>query len=132
MADVAYSENIRKLEHGVQLLKELANGRFGSNIRYKTEDGRCEGYALDVTEDYAIQFAEMPTGSVLNIHRHEEHEIIIIISGKLEQLSNKSTITKGQCHYFPPGCPHGYKALEDTKMLGITIPPSEDYPGVKR
>ncbi len=84
-------------------------------------------------QDNAIKItnAFMPKGIDLHIHDHEEHEWLIVYSGHIVMYypdGSTLDLPENSSAYYPPGTPHGSRAIEDTWLLGITKPGSAGYP----
>jgi len=65
------------------------------------------------------------------MHQHEEIEHIIVYSGKIKVKNGDEDIIVdyGQSIAFEPFTPHKIEMLEDSWLIGITIPSSKNYPG---
>jgi quercetin dioxygenase-like cupin family protein len=82
----------------------------------------------------AIQY--LSAGTVFAEHTHQEHEYIILVTGSMKRSGEG--VNLGPCKdgamqpgggaYFPPNCPHGLEILEDSCVVGVTVPASESYP----
>lgn len=111
-------------------LTEIIAVMEGDTVVYDTLKGTCVGVALMNFPDAAVQRAYMPKGSIIREHCHDEWELIVVYKGKLKCFrESKTTIIKiRQFIVFPNGELHTVEALEDTRMVGITIPASAGYP----
>jgi len=126
-------ERLRKLTHDLpapirleDILSYLPNGKS----EYLIEKGRCLVELLFRVPEISVMKAFMPKDSKLERHDHSEKEIIIVYVGEIEfQINGETKNCKvGNCVYFSPHQPHSAKVLQDTWMIGITIPESSDYP----
>lgn len=102
------------------------------DISYLVSCGECVGWRVYHDDSVAIQRAFMKKDTILEQHLHEKiTEILIVLSGKvLVTIDDSSNIilTSRQSIYFPPFTLHKVVAIEDTCLIGITIPPEELYP----
>jgi quercetin dioxygenase-like cupin family protein len=121
-----------KLPHLVDMIEHLSS----QNIRYKVENGECLGMCLFNNESVAVQHACLTAGTIFPWHIHEHNsEWIIIYSGKLREIlkSGKSfEIGPGGYVFCRAGEEHMQIAIEDTRLIAITIPASEGYPTMER
>ena len=103
-------------------------------VKFKFCKGSGIGIGIFKEEVTAILKASVTKGSVHQSHFHNEREIFIILSGHIEVSSNSSIIylKKGDMFVLEPEVPHTVSYLEDTEMLVISIPASEDFPNAKR
>ena len=100
-------------------------------INYDIDEGTALGFGVFNDGNIAIQRAFMSKDGVFPIHKHEELEILIVYSGKLEVSfhETKDKLIKAPgIVYFNPGEVHCVRALEDSWMIGLTIPTAEGYP----
>jgi len=127
-------DSLSKLE---ALTKELTLGRLSQKkgtawVEYEVTDGYCLGIGLYHNAESAVQRSIMTAGTVFPRHWHlDATEILIITHGTLEiREDNKEpfTIGVGELHQFAKGIPHSVVALEDTRLLGITVPAGDGYP----
>jgi quercetin dioxygenase-like cupin family protein len=97
------------------------------------------GFSLWNRENIAVQRVFLTTDTEFPPHTHQEHEYIILISGSMRMIGDgiivgphrERVIEVGGGCYFMPLHPHGFEVLEDSWVLGVTIPASEAYPGGK-
>jgi len=116
-------------------------------FEYTTVDsGTFIGFGLHKEPVVAVQRVFMSKGTKIPEHNHPEKEYCIVYVGAFELYKQpsfgflkdgKSTrdmkkpnrvVGVGDGVYFPPNEPHGGIMLEDTWIIGITIPASEEYP----
>ena len=135
------SENLKKLEELIPRLDEmiLAGGNPKGFVEYETNDGTCLGFPLYKNKKVAVQRTFLTNGTEFPKHVHdEETEIIIIFQGKGNaiiynddsSIKEEQIIGEGDCFRIEKGTYHSWYMLEDTWLIGITIPASEAYPGV--
>jgi len=124
--------DLTKLKEITKELEELVYKQTDGFIRYNiAEPGECFGFNMYHTDEIALQRAFMMKGSYFEEHIHkDEKEILIVYKGKLEgKVDGKvRIIDTGDCEKVDKGIPHSWRALEDTWMIGITIPASGAYP----
>lgn len=119
------SELTRKLT-----LADLIDNEHRDTIRYRTLKGQCVGTALLSEDLIAIQKTFMSKDTALPIHVHnKEIEILVVYAGELRV--NNTSLTVGGLVKLLPGEEHLVSALEDSWLIGITIPADKAYPGVK-
>lgn len=99
-------------------------------VEYRVERGECFGYALLVTRRIAMQRCHMTRGTIFPNHNHDVREWIFVESGMLVFFSKRGAerIRDGEWIHFPVGLAHSCEALQDTWLIGITMPPAEGYP----
>jgi mannose-6-phosphate isomerase-like protein (cupin superfamily) len=117
---------------------DLVVSRGNGIIKYTAGNGEiCEGRTIANTDKFAIQTCFMNKGEVFHSHTHNEHEWVILLSGDIEMVVEDDVgalirhilIEPGDFVYIPPVFKHHIPVVnKDTLMLGITIPPSNDYP----
>ena len=122
-------EILKDITSKLPLLSNLIIERSNKYIKYKNLGGFCDGTSLLNKNEIAIQDAFMPKGNVFPAHLHDVNEIVIVYEGSLEVKTNKIIVmNKGDLIKFEPNTLHLMTALEDTYMIGITIPSSPNYP----
>lgn len=138
------SEHLEKLKKLTPRLNELVlnkdNPKKGNPkgfIEYKVKEGTCLGFPLYKIEEIGIQRAFLTKDAGFPIHIHDnEIEILVIYKGRgIARIYNddgtlkeEKTLEIGDCIRIPMAVPHSWDMLEDTWLIGITIPTSEDYP----
>jgi hypothetical protein len=117
-------------------LSQLVNHRKRESIEYLVP-GTALGFNLWNKPDAAAQITFLTTDTEFSIHTHKEQEYILLVSGSMKIIGEGTFIgphqgrtidVGGGCH-FAPGIPHGFNILENSCVIGITIPASEAYPG---
>lgn len=140
------SSNLKELKKLVPSLSELVYGNKKPGfIEYKVKSGTCIGFGLHKEDLISVQRNFISNGAQFPRHSHEEVEYLIIYKGKLETYSEddnlyciksgkagkyKSPIIleSGDGVFFQSNVCHHSIALEDTWLIGITIPSQEGYP----
>ena len=129
--------DLTKLNKITKELKDLSYLRLDKttpgDISYLDESGKevCKGYYLYKEGYVAVQQAFIKKGNILPNHSHKEKEYLIVYKGKIKVTINnqeQKTYNTGDCVYFQPHTLHCVEGLEDTWMIGITVPASEVYP----
>jgi quercetin dioxygenase-like cupin family protein len=98
-----------------------------------TIEGTCLGRGLWNGPYSAVQRAFMSAGSVFPLHVHDCHEHLVVAKGAIVifyQDQKNVAVGTGYGIHIPIGTAHGVKALEDTWVIGITVPPDRGYPGI--
>jgi quercetin dioxygenase-like cupin family protein len=111
----------------------ISTSENASVVEYRMDSGTCVGVGLMWDKRVSIQRAFLPKGSCFPEHTHNEVEWLIVYDGSLITIIDgvETTNGVGQGIMIPIGSTHSCKANEDTWVIGITIPSSEGYPGVK-
>lgn len=102
-----------------------------SNVYLLTDGVTC--YCLPTTTETENAFyVRARKGAVIPVHRHMQHETIMLLKGWLVETVTGDTIGEKNCDYcgvppvvFPPHTRHGMEFLEDTLMVVIFRPPLE-------
>ena len=111
-----------------QLTEQMVSNGGPNGLAHYGEDKT--GLNLLNIAEIAIVKAYMPKGTKFELHTHISHEYVIVYKGRC--VSNTESETKnlipGGFVHFKPGEKHTLEALEDSEMIGITIPAAEGYP----
>ena len=96
----------------------------GSVIEYDTSCGTVIGFGLYKSEEVGIQRAFLLFGAILPRHRHDQTEILIPYTGTLKVTIDGETklYRPGEVCILPPNIPHTAEAVEDTYVVGVTVP----------
>lgn len=88
-----------------------------------------------IAQHLMISRVHLERGFAVPIHHHANEQIAVVVSGRIrfdlpqgtaaDPAATTATLTAGQCIVFPPDCPHGAEALDDTLILDLFSPPSE-------
>jgi quercetin dioxygenase-like cupin family protein len=111
----------------------MKSARVQDHTEYAMEAGRCVGFGLLKNTAVAVQIAFLPNGSEFPVHMHaNEQEALIVVAGQLEvrRGDRSQVLATRDLVVLAPGDLHSCHALEDSWVLGITIPASEGYPDV--
>ena len=114
-------------------LTEMAT--FGSSpqvVEYEVEGGVCIGFGLYNSGDVAVQRAFLTKGGVFPEHAHPHAvEHLIVIKGSMRVFAageEPLVVGPGEHCEFQMGQSHHIEILENTWLIGITIPSGEGYP----
>lgn len=121
---------LAQLTEELPSLDELVRSSSNDLVEYETENGTILGINLYSSPAIGVQRLFMSRGSELPMHQNpDQREWFIIYKGVLEVRydSHTATLGIGDSVYFDPGSPHSAKALEDTWMLGVTVPRAKGY-----
>lgn len=117
---------IRELSERIQL-SDLSEEAF-------IEDGLpgpAENILVDLYQNHQIAVARLFIRSGLSLEgcAHYKWEMLIVYSGSVcVQEDNNERILKASDHYYSiSGIAHTVKAMEDSWLLVVTIPPSKMY-----
>jgi quercetin dioxygenase-like cupin family protein len=124
------------METNLEALKELTKRLpdlvtlSSSTVRYEVDQGQCVGVNLRFGMQIAVQDAYMSGGATFPVHSHSGIEHLIVYEGRIriEEDGIGREIGVGESCVFPSGVKHTVLAIEDTWMIGITIPADEGYP----
>ena len=123
-------ELTHKLPHSPLIDFVESAGNF--MVSYAVDDGTCSGVGLLNRENIAVQVCEISKGAEFPKHFHEAVEILIVISGELcikyVGSEKMSTVKDRESHTIPQGVLHSVVAVEETVLIGITMPRAEGYP----
>lgn len=122
-------ERLKILSESVFPLAMIANiDKY--NVKYNVSTGECNGVGLFKNEEIAVQHAVLGKHTVMDIHYHDELEIIILYEGDLSiEYDNYSTVLEiGVPVTIPRGIKHFVKSIDGCNVIGITIPASSGYP----
>jgi quercetin dioxygenase-like cupin family protein len=125
---------LRQMTNDLPGLQALVLQKSESVIEYECEDGVCIGIGLFKSKDVAIQRTFLSKGAVFPEHKHvNEVEFLLIYTGALEvrKLGKLDHISTVECVKFKKSEMHSLMALENTWMISITIPGSDDYPNAR-
>lgn len=121
---------VNSLTDSLPLLRDMIKSKSCNFIEYKIEKGTCFGVGLARNDEVAVQQAFMSKGSIFSKHRHDVVEIVVLYRGRLKYTGDDGdgVIEVGGDKRFEAGSTHEIEALEDSWIIGITIPPSPGYP----
>jgi len=122
---------LRELTKELPVLSNLVSERYKAGISYSMSTGICSGEELFYNQSLAIQRAFMNKGAIFPLHLHNQNEWIIVSNGKLIDRNENGIVTElevGDGIRVRKGESHSIEAIEDTWLIGITIPSSEGYP----
>ena len=101
-------------------------------VEYTTEGPKIYGKCLHNEEAFAIQLVTIPKGSTFPSHKHNKPivEYGIVIEGVLMITINnlRTKIGPGEHIRVPPESLHEAEALEDTRVIAVTIPRDPGFP----
>ena len=120
-------ENLRKLRELTDNLENMTRF-YGHNAIY---DDHTVGTRLYNDGEIAIQRAFMPKGTVLQEHVHHNiQEFLIVMNGELKVDMGDfiKIVNNSELAYIEADIPHIITALQDTYMIGITVPADGGYP----
>ena len=122
------NKEIRKEMPLSNITKHIAE----SQVEYEAlNDNVIKGICIYNDGDIAIQKAFMPKGCEIKKHKHDVIEILKIVTGKLKFLNGTEDgriLEVGDQITIPTGQRHSVLALEETWVIGITMPADPAYP----
>ena len=86
-----------------------------------------------IGEHMMISRVHLSKGFSVPTHNHQNEQFAVVLSGKIrfdigpsdDPASESTTLGAGQVLVIPPNAPHSATAIEDTLILDIFSPPSE-------
>jgi len=112
-------------------LSVFARGEALGCMEYEVEGGTSFGWNLLNIGEVAVQRNFMSKGTTFPGHTHPSNEWVVVSKGKLQftiDHEQQDVVYIGQCQFLPANCFHSAYALEDTSIIGITVPAAEGYP----
>jgi len=124
------NENIEILKDLTNRLAPLIDYEKNDVIEYKVPAGTCLGFGLFNVPEVSVQKAFLSKGTIFPIHTHKVMEWLMVYKGKLESSINgrKKILDIGAGVYINPEEEHSVLAVEDTWIIGVTIPSDSGYP----
>jgi quercetin dioxygenase-like cupin family protein len=128
------NENLEYLKHltaNLPSLGGLIKDRANKRIDYAVENGTCNGIAILYKEKVAVQDSYISKGAVFPFHAHDVIEVLVVYEGKVKITfvdENEAIIGAGELIRFDINQLHSCEGLEDSHLIGITIPASPNYP----
>jgi mannose-6-phosphate isomerase-like protein (cupin superfamily) len=129
-------EAIEKLKAYYELMPDHTPGILNGNIlELESENG--VGYCIGLKKNHKVAVADtiVSKGSVFVKHFHVEKEVMIIYDGHLRLTIHGCTkpeevydLYSGDFFVLEANTPHNSEAMEDTKLIAITIPASTYFP----
>ena len=122
-------DNLKELEEIVNKLNVL--DAHNNEVIYESKnDGTIIGLGLFKDKYIAVQRAFISKGTISTLHDHKETEYLIVYKGKVEMEVSGLTYVLGveDRIRIKSHLPHTCEALEDTWLIAITIPASEEFP----
>lgn len=138
------SEEFRQLSKAIKELPELEDliGFRGNGwIEYDVPEGSVRGQNLLTLISAAgvggisVQRAIFTAGSKIAEHSHPDcREWLIVYRGmlRLVRMGVEHDINVGEFACLAPGEAHWAVAVEDTEIIGITVPENKGYPDGQR
>jgi len=125
-------DRLKELAVSVPDLTRLAIEGPPGSIIYTTPEGPVTGWNIMNIPEIAIQRLYLPKGYTFPGHQHEEHEWVITYSGHWAIIfddGERVEMKTGDGAHIAPHRSHHAKGIEDTWLIGVTIPSSRGYPG---
>lgn len=126
---------LQEITSNLPVLEDIIIEKHKNIVKYETEKEDeivpCIGVGLLNHEDVAVQDVKMIKDSNFPEHCHHANEYLIIYSGKLRvKVEGKDWVELGPADsiYISREKLHKAVALEDTGIIGITIPRDGGYP----
>ena len=84
---------------------------------------------LALGENIVLARVEVKKSARTDPHRHDNEELIIVLSGawKFNLPGREIVLTQNQVLQIPPGVEHSSEAIEDTVALDISTPTRYDW-----
>ena len=125
--------NLEALKEMTKRLPDLI-ALASSTVRYDVMGGQCVGVNLRFAPQVAVQDAYMSAGAEFPVHSHDGVEHLVVYEGRLRVETDGivQEIGVGEGCVFLAGVKHTVLALENTWVIGITVPSDEGYPHATR
>jgi hypothetical protein len=124
-------EKIEELEQKLPPFPEIINDTDIECKEYVVINGTCLAWDLMWIEDVSVSKWFLSKGTKFPEHAHNEKEIIIVYKGELiiyYEDGCTATGKRGDVIQHKAGRIHWAEAKEDTWMIIVSIPATEDYP----
>ena len=131
---MCYIEDLKKLTEelpAVPKLEDLVSMSSPAVIEYEVEKGMSMAHSLLSKPDVGVMDLFLSKGTEFPTHQHlDEQEWGMIYKGSVEMEMDGDTkiLTVGDFVWIKKGSVHSGVALEDTKMIAISIPRTDGYP----
>ena len=135
------SDPLEKLKAYVELLPDHVPGTLVGNIlELDAETGI--GYCIGLKKNRSVAVADtvVSIGSKFLMHFHPEKEIMVVYQGAIRLTVYGATaddpvethyLRAGDVHIIDPNISHNSEALEDSKIIAITIPAAVNFPNAR-
>ena len=125
-------DNLKKIETFLEVIPE-GNAILSEHIGYsemKMDNGIAFAFGLMHIPEIAVSKTVISKGAGFTDHRHSMTEWIIVFSGKLQFTMEGKTgdLLPGEGVKITAGTKHSALAIENTKIIAITIPADPTFP----
>jgi mannose-6-phosphate isomerase-like protein (cupin superfamily) len=123
-------EKLKRITKELPVLSNIIKERYKSSVAYAMVNGICTGEELFYCQSVAVQRSFLSKGAKFPIHLHNQVEWLIVSSGYIinDTEGEITHIKDSEGIKIERGKSHCVEAVEDTWLIGITIPASEGYP----
>lgn len=125
---------LRELTDRLPPLSKLVVSKASDFVEYLGEGTgvNAVGFGLYKNDRIALQRTYFPQGFTLPAHKHDEREWMIVFSGKLSVLyeDRETILLPGDYICFDKHQAHCITAMDNTWVIGITVPADQSYPEV--
>lgn len=127
---------LQQLTKKLSSLPDLIESKDGDTTKYKVEkgEGLCRGL-LKKKDIVAVLDAFMKAGEIYPHHVHKETEWLVVYAGHIivryeDHVGIEDHARRGEAIRILAGRDHWCEAIDDSWVIGITIPEGEGYPDV--
>ena len=80
-------------------------------------------------EKITLGFFDLPKGSSVPSHSHENEQFSNVLQGKILFKSDgqEVTVKGGEVLHIPSGAEHAVEVIEDSRVLDLFSPPRDDW-----
>ena len=129
-------DKLRELTANLPPIPKMADLKIevAQHTEYKIKNGTCISRDLYSDNDVSVARLLITSGGELPEHKHKEKEYAVIASGKIViyKEGKRMILGVGDCIVFEVNVLHRARALEDTWLIGVSIPCSKDFPESKK
>lgn len=127
------AEDLLEYTKKLPSLFELAKGKTLNVVEYEVEVGMCFGFGLINTPPIAAQLSVLSAGTDFPLHEHKEPvlvEWLHVYKGSIEITIDgiSKVVKKYESICINRGEEHSVIALENTKILAVTMPAEKGFP----
>lgn len=136
------SEDLERLKDMTSKLPPVPKLEQFKKAHKETEDLSCVTYeassdsgtiiscSLMSTPEISVARTFVSAGGKFPVHKHTEKEVLVLYSGRgvIYKGEERIFMNAGDCVIIEPDEHHTARALEDSWLIAIAIPRSEDFP----
>jgi len=125
-------DNLDRLDEISKTMNLISKDISDGYVKFECEGGDCETWHIfNDTNQISILKAHLPKGCKFPVHPHlDSNEIIVIYRGQISVKIDDEVhiLSVGESYFIPKNKLHEHYAIEDSWVIGITIPSDISYP----